>query len=60
MSLIRQPIDLVDVVLGEKTEIQLKDRNSQRVDIIEWLTEGSITWKGTGKTWPGRIAAKIR
>lgn len=45
-SAINQTISLSDVALGEKTEIQLKGRNSQRVDNIEWLTEGSITVEG--------------
>lgn len=41
-----QTISLADVALGEKTEIQLKGRNSQHVDDIEWLTAGSITVEG--------------
>lgn len=48
-----QKITLDDVALGEKTEISLKGRYSQRVENIEWLTEGSISTDGDKQflTW---------
>ncbi|MEN4911017.1 leucine-rich repeat domain-containing protein [Erwinia amylovora] len=48
-----QKITLDDVAIGEKTEISLKGRYSQRVENIEWLTEGSISTDGDKQflTW---------
>ncbi|CCP02470.1 Internalin-A precursor [Erwinia amylovora Ea644] len=48
-----QKITLDDVAIGEKTEISLKGRYSQRVDNIEWLTEGNISTDGDKQflTW---------
>ncbi|AUX72036.1 leucine-rich repeat domain-containing protein [Erwinia pyrifoliae] len=48
-----QKISLAEVAVGEKTQIWLKGRYSQRVDNIEWLTEGNISTEGDKQylTW---------